>query len=66
MKLIPNFAELLHEIKLPPAEKCFVIENGDEKYIRKWIKDGELTCELEKLFDWIKVEYKLNKTNLNH
>ena len=65
MKLIPNFAELLHEIKLPAAEKCFLIEDGDEKYIEKWIKNGEITCELEKLFDWITVKYKLKKTNLN-
>ena len=65
MKLIPNFAELLHEIKLPAAEKCFFIEDGDEKYIEKWIKNGELTCELEKLFDWMNVEYKLKKANLN-
>ena len=65
MKLIPNFSELLHEIKLPSPEKCFFIEDGDEKYIKEWIKDGELTCELEKLFEWINVEYKLKKKNLN-
>ena len=65
MRLIPNFAELLHEIKLPAAEKCFLIEDGDEKYIERWIKDGQITCKLEKLFDWINVEYKLKKTNLN-
>ena len=66
MKLIPNFSELLHEVKLPAAEKCFLIEDGDEKYIAKWIKNGELTCELEKLFDWINIKYKLKKKNLNH
>ena len=65
MKLIPNFAELLHEVKLPVAEKCFLIEEGDEKYIAKWIKDGEITCELEILFNWINHEYKTKKTNLN-
>ena len=65
MKLIPNFAELLHEVKLPAAEKCFFIEVGDEKYIEKWIKDGEITCELEKLFNWINLEYKLKRTDLN-
>ncbi len=65
MKLIPNFAELLHEIRLPSPEKCFLIENGDEKYINKWIKNGEITCELEKLFEWINLEYKLKKKNLN-
>ncbi len=65
MKLIPNFAKLLHEVKLPAAEKCFFIEEGDEMYIEKWIKNGEITCELEKLFNWINLEYKLKKTNLN-
>jgi len=65
VKLIPNFAELLHEVKLPSPEKCFFIEHGDEKFIKEWIKDGELTCELEKLFEWINVEYKLKKKNLN-
>ena len=66
MKLIPNFAELLHEVKLPSAEKCFFIEDGDEKYIQKWLKDGEITCELDKLFEWINDEYKLKKKDLNH
>ena len=66
MKLIPNFAELLHEVKLPVAEKCFFIEEGDEKYIEKWIKNGEITCELEKLFSWINLEYKLKKKNLTY
>ena len=61
VKLIPDFAELLHEIKLTSAEKCFLIEGGDEKYIEKWIKDGEITFELEKLFEWLKIEYKLEK-----
>ena len=66
MKLISNFAELLHEIKLPSPEKCFVIEEGDKKFIDKWIKEGELICELEELFDWINLEYKLKKKNLTH
>ncbi len=65
MKLIPNFAELLHEVRLPSPEKCFVIEFGDEKYIKKWIKNGEITCDLEKLFDWLNIEYNLKKKNLN-
>ena len=65
MKLIPNFAELLHEIKLPAAEKCFFIESGDERFIKQWLKDGELKCELATLFEWINAEYKLKKTNLN-
>tara|TARA_Y100001968_G_scaffold204415_1_gene187706 strand:+ start:1041 stop:1439 length:399 start_codon:yes stop_codon:yes gene_type:complete len=65
VKLIPNFAELLHEIKLPSPEKCFLIEDGDEKFIDQWIKNGEINCELEKLFSWIEQKYKLKKTDLN-
>jgi len=65
VKLIPNFAELLHEIKLPSAEKCFFIEDEDKKYIARWLKDGEITCDLEHLFEWINIEYKLKKKNLN-
>ena len=65
MKLIPNFAELLHEVKLPAAEKCFIIEPGDENYIKEWVKDGELVCELDILFEWINSEYKLKKTSLS-
>ena len=66
MKLIPNFAELLHEIKLPSAEKCFLIEAGDEKYIKKWIKEGKISCKLEILFNWINIKYKLRKKDLNN
>ena len=65
MRLIPNFAELLHKIKLPSPEKCFLIEAGDEKYIKKWIKNGQFTCELDHLFQWIEEEYKLKKKNLS-
>ena len=65
MKLIPNFAELLHEIKLPSPEKCFLIEDGDEKYIGRWIENGQISCLLEILFEWINIEYKLKKKNLS-
>ena len=41
-----------------------MIEAGDEKYIGKWIKNGEISCELEKFFEWINIEYKLKKKNL--
>ena len=64
VKLIPNFAKLLHEVNLPSPEKCFLLELGDEKYIERWINNGEITCELEKLFEWINIEYKLKKKNL--
>ena len=66
VRLIPNFAELLHQEKLPSPEKCFLIELGDEKYIERWLEKGEITCNLEKLFEWINVEYKLKKRNLNN
>ena len=66
MKLIPDFAELLHEIRLPSPEKCFLLELGDEKYIKEWIVNGEVTCDLEELFDWLNKKYKLKKQNLNH
>ena len=66
MRLIPNFAQLLHEVKLPSPEKCFLIETGDEEYIGRWIKNGKINCQLDELFDWINKEYKLKKTNLTH
>ena len=66
MKLIPNFAELLHKVKLPSPEKCFLIEPGDEEYIGKWIKNGEIAGELKELFEWINAEYKLKKKHLSH
>ena len=66
MRLISNFAELLHEIKLPSPEKCFVIEDGDEKFIKLWIKNGEISCDLEELFEWINIKYKLKKKDLNN
>jgi len=65
VRLIPNFAELLHEIKLPSPEKCFLLEVGDEKYIEKWINNGEISCELDQLFEWINYKYKIKKKNLN-
>tara|TARA_Y100001968_G_scaffold332437_1_gene390605 strand:+ start:1737 stop:2036 length:300 start_codon:yes stop_codon:yes gene_type:complete len=66
VKLITNFAELLHEIRLPSPEKCFIFEVGDEKYIARWIKDGEISCDLENLFESLNEEYKLKKKDLNH
>ena len=65
MRLISNFAELLHDVKLPSPEKCFLLERGDEEYIERWIENGEISCELEKLFEWLNEEYKLKKKNLN-
>ena len=48
MRLIPNFAKLLHEIKLASPERSFVVEVGDEQFIEKWIVNCELSFELEK------------------
>ena len=45
VRLIPNFAELLHEIKLPSPEKCFLLEVGDEKYIEKWINNATIKAD---------------------
>ncbi len=53
-------------IKLPSDEKCFLIEDGYDKYIEKWIKDGEISCKLEGLCEWMGVEYKLKKKDLNN
>ena len=36
-------------------------KDSDEKLIEKWIKDGEITCELEEPFEWIIAEYKRKK-----
>tara|TARA_B100000700_G_C14646657_1_gene669989 strand:- start:344 stop:487 length:144 start_codon:yes stop_codon:yes gene_type:complete len=44
---------MLHEIKLPTPEKCFLIEAGDEKYIKKWLVNGEISCNLGILIEWI-------------
>ena len=58
--------QLLHKVKLPRPEKCFLIELGDEEYIEKWIKNGEIACELEELFEWLNTEHKLKKKHLTH
>ena len=42
MKLIDNFVEKFHNYSLPTPEKCFVLEEGDELYINKWIKMEKL------------------------
>ena len=42
MKLIDNFVEKFHNYSLPTPEKCFVLEDGDELYINKWIKMEKL------------------------
>ena len=49
MKLIDNFVEKFHNYSLPMPEKCFVLEEGDELYINKWIKNGKM----KDIFEWI-------------
>ena len=36
MKLIENFIEKFHTLSLPSPEKCLIIEEGDELYIKEW------------------------------
>ena len=42
MKLIENFIEKFHNLSLPSPEKCLIIKEGDEIYIKKWIKNGKI------------------------
>ena len=60
MKLIDNFVEKFHNYSLPNPEKCFVLEEGDELYINKWIKNGKM----KDIFEWIKKKYLFNKKQL--
>ena len=34
-------------------EKCFVLEEGDELYINKWIKNGKINGKMKDIFEWI-------------
>ena len=47
MKLIDNFVEKFHNYSLPAPEKCFVLEEGDELYINKWIKNGKINGKIK-------------------
>jgi len=47
MKLIDNFVEKFHNYSLPTPEKCFVLEDGDELYINKWIKNGKINEKIK-------------------
>ena len=64
MKLIKNFVELFHNCRLPSPEKCFLLEEGDEIYIKKWIKDGKLNGKIKDIFEWIEKKYLTNKKQL--
>ena len=64
MKLIENFVENFHNHTLPSSEKCFLLEEGDELYIKKWIKNGQINGEMKDLFEWIEKKYFSNKKQL--
>ena len=64
MKLIDNFVEKFHNYSLPSPEKCFLLEKGDELYIKKWIKKGEINGNMKDIFEWIEKKYFSNKKQL--
>ena len=61
MRLIENYVELFHNYTLPSPEKCFVLEEGDEIYINKWIKKGKINGKMKEIFEWIEKKYLTNK-----
>ena len=61
MKLIDDFAEKFHNYTLPSPEKCFLLEEGDELYIKKWIKNGKINGKMKDIFEWIEKKYFSNK-----
>ena len=63
MKLIDNFVEKFHNYSLPTPEKCFVLEEGDELYINKWIKNGKINGKMKDIFEWIEKNIYLIKSN---
>jgi len=64
MKLIENFVEKFHNYSLPTPENCFVLEEGDELYINKWIKNGKINGKMKDIFEWIEKKYLSNKKQL--
>ena len=64
MKLIDNFVEKFHNHTLPSPEKCFFLEEGDEIYIKKWIKNGEINGKMKDVFEWIEKKYFSNNNQL--
>ena len=64
MKLIDNFVEKFHNYSLPTPEKCFALEDGDELYINKWIKNGKINGKMKDIFEWIEKKYLSNKKQL--
>ena len=64
MRLVENFIEQFHNDSLPSPEKCLLIEEGDELYIKKWIKNGKIYGKAKDMFEWIEKKYLNNKTVL--
>ena len=64
MKLIGNFIEKFHTLSLPSPEKCLIVEEGDELYIKKWIKNGKIIGKAKDMFNWIEKKYLNNKSQL--
>ena len=64
MKLIENFIEKFHTLSLPSPEKCLIIEEGDDLYIKKWIKNGKINGKAKDMFNWIEKKYFNNKSEL--
>ena len=64
MKLIENFIEKFHTLSLPSPEKCLIIEEGDELYIKKWIKNGKINGKAKDMFNWIEKKYFNNISEL--
>ena len=64
MKLIENFIEKFHNLSLPSPERCLLLEEGDELYIKKWIKDGKINGKAKDMFNWIEKKYLNKKSQL--
>tara|TARA_Y100000589_G_scaffold316438_1_gene341171 strand:- start:932 stop:1327 length:396 start_codon:yes stop_codon:yes gene_type:complete len=64
MELINDFVERFHNNTLPSPEKCFLLEDGDEIFIKKWIVNGKLNIKVKDLFLWIEKKYFKDKSNL--
>ena len=64
MKLISDFAERFHKNDLPVPEKCFILEDGDEIFIKKWLVNGKLNIKVKDLFLWIEKKYFKSKKKL--
>ena len=64
MLLISDFVERFHKNELPAPEKCFILEDGDEIFIKKWVVNGKLNIKVKDLFLWIEKKYFKDKKNL--